>query len=240
MRKRAEAYVVYRARRSLLREQQVEAQPTEANDFALDRLSEDLLGYDLERLAKALDPTADLDFDFLGIQTLYDRDLMTDKTGGRTRRMETPQMFWQRVAMGLFKAQAGDREARAIERYGLYKTRRFRSSTPTLFNSGTPRSQLSSCYLYKIDDSLESIVIQGAAENATLSQGADGLGGYIHGTNGESQDVVPFLKMHDDQLAAVNQDGKRAGSGCAYLETWHNDVFDFLERRKNAGGAPTT
>ncbi|RYG38055.1 ribonucleoside-diphosphate reductase subunit alpha [bacterium] len=212
---------------------------------SLGRLSEDLLAYDMDRLAQALDPTADLDFDFLGIQTLYDRYLMSDKTGGKTRRMETPQMFWLRVSMGLFKAEPGDREARVIELYGLYKTRRFCSSTPTLFNSGTDRSQLSSCYLYKIDDSLESIVIRGIAENAMLSKWAGGLGGswtavrgtggYIHGTNGESQGVVPFLKMHNDQLVAVNQGGKRAGSGCAYLETWHNDIIDFLELRKNTG-----
>jgi ribonucleoside-diphosphate reductase alpha chain len=211
----------------------------------LGRLSEDLLNYDLDRLAKALDPTADLNFDFLGIQTLYDRYLLSDKSGGKTRRMETPQMFWLRVAMGLFKAEKGDREARVIELYGLYKTRRFCSSTPTLFNSGTQRSQLSSCYLYKIDDSLESIVTRGIAENAMLSKWAGGLGGswtavrgtggYIHGTNGESQGVVPFLKMHNDQLVAVNQGGKRAGSGCAYLETWHNDIFEFLELRKNTG-----
>ncbi len=211
----------------------------------LKRLSPDLTSYDIERLAKELDPISDLEFDFLGIQTLYDRYLMCDKSSGKTRRMETPQMFWMRVAMGLFKAEAGDREARALELYGLYKTRRFCSSTPTLFNSGTPRSQLSSCYLYKIDDSLESIVTRGIAENAMLSKWAGGLGGswtavrgtgaYIQGTNGESQGVIPFLKMHNDQLVAVNQGGKRAGSGCAYLEVWHSDIFDFLELRRNTG-----
>jgi ribonucleoside-diphosphate reductase alpha chain len=211
----------------------------------LGRLSEDLLGYDLNRLAQGFDPTADLDFDFLGIQTLYDRYLMSDKSGGTTVRMETPQMFWMRVSMGLFKAETGDREARVLELYNLYKSRRFCSSTPTLFNSGTQRSQLSSCYLYKIDDSLESIVNRGIAENAMLSKWAGGLGGswtsvrgtgaYIHGTNGESQGVIPFLKMHNDQLVAVNQGGKRAGSGCAYLESWHSDIFDFLELRRNTG-----
>ena len=211
----------------------------------LGRLSPDLLSFDLDRLGRALDPGADLNFDFLGIQTLYDRYLLSDKSGPRTRRLETPQMFWMRVAMGIFKAERGDREARVIELYGLYKSRRFCSSTPTLFNSGTLRSQLSSCYLYKIDDSLESIVNRGIAENAMLSKWAGGLGGswtavrgtggYILGTNGESQGVVPFLKMHNDQLVAVNQGGKRAGSGCAYLEVWHNDIFDFLELRKNTG-----
>jgi ribonucleoside-diphosphate reductase alpha chain len=210
----------------------------------IDRLSPDLRVYDLAKLATALDPTADLDFDFLGIQTLYDRYLITDKTGRSPRRLETPQMFWMRVAMGLFKDEEA-REDRAIELYQLYKSRRFCSSTPTLFNSGTLRSQLSSCYLYKVDDSIESIMIRGIAENAFLSKWAGGLGGswtsvrgtggYIQGTNGESQGVIPFLKMHNDQLVAVNQGGKRAGSGCAYLETWHNDIYDFLELRRNTG-----
>ncbi|MBN9501027.1 MAG: ribonucleoside-diphosphate reductase subunit alpha, partial [Armatimonadetes bacterium] len=177
--------------------------------------------------------------------TLYDRYLMSDKSSGLTRRMETPQMFWLRVAMGIFRQESEDREERVLQLYGLYKSRRFCSSTPTLFNSGTQRSQLSSCYLYKIDDSLESIVTRGIAENAMLSKWAGGLGGswtavrgtgaYIHGTNGESQGVIPFLKMHNDQLVAVNQGGKRAGSGCAYLESWHSDIFDFLELRRNTG-----
>lgn len=180
------------------------------------RLSDVLCKYDFETLASALDPTADLDFDYLGLQTLYDRYLLVDKTGKKARRIETPQFFWMRVAMGLFQqAEPGDRERRAIELYTLYKSRRFCSSTPTLFNSGTPRSQLSSCYLYKVDDSIESIMIRGIAENAFLSKWAGGLGGswtavrgtgsHIHGTNGESQGVIPFLKMHNDQLVAVNQ-----------------------------------
>ncbi|MFN3729047.1 MAG: ribonucleoside-diphosphate reductase subunit alpha [Fimbriimonadaceae bacterium] len=211
----------------------------------IERLSPDLLTYDLDRLAHALDPTADLDFDFLGIQTLYDRYLITDKTGHVALRLEAPQFFWMRVAMGIFKHEPGDREARVIELYNMYKSRRFCSSTPTLFNSGTLRSQLSSCYLYKVDDSIESIMIRGIAENAFLSKWAGGLGGswtsvrgtgsYIKGTNGESQGVIPFLKMHNDQLVAVNQGGKRAGSGCAYLESWHSDIYDFLELRRNTG-----
>lgn len=211
----------------------------------INRLSPDLRGYDLAKLAGALDPTADLDFDFLGIQTLYDRYLITDKTSMRNHvRLETPQMFWMRVSMGLFKEEE-NREDKAIELYQLYKSRRFCSSTPTLFNSGTLRSQLSSCYLYKVDDSIESIMIRGIAENAFLSKWAGGLGGswtsvrgtggFIEGTNGESQGVIPFLKMHNDQLVAVNQGGKRAGSGCAYLESWHNDIFDFMELRRNTG-----
>jgi len=211
----------------------------------IERLSPDLRVYDLAKLANALDPTADLDFDFLGIQTLYDRYLITDKTSSKHHvRLETPQIFWMRVAMGLFKDEE-NREEKTIELYQLYKSRRFCSSTPTLFNSGTLRSQLSSCYLYKVDDSIESIMIRGIAENAFLSKWAGGLGGswtsvrgtggYIQGTNGESQGVIPFLKMHNDQLVAVNQGGKRAGSGCAYLETWHNDIIDFMELRRNTG-----
>jgi ribonucleoside-diphosphate reductase alpha chain len=213
---------------------------------AIKRLHPDLLeAYDLDRLAEAFDPTADLDFDYLGIQTLYDRYLIVDKTGGKPRRIETPQFFWMRVAMGLFKTEETKRDEWAIRLYNLYKGRRFCSSTPTLFNSGTLHSQLSSCYLYKVDDSIESIMIRGIAENAFLSKWAGGLGGswtavrgtggYIQGTNGESQGIIPFLKLHNDQLVAVNQGGKRRGSGCAYLETWHNDIEDFLELRKNVG-----
>ena len=210
------------------------------------RISPDILEkYDLDRLADALDPSADLDFDFLGIQTLYDRYLNVDKTGDKPRRMETPQFFWMRVAMGLFKAEKSNAEDWVIRLYNLYKGRRFCSSTPTLFNSGTLHSQLSSCYLYKVDDSIESIMHRGIAENAFLSKWAGGLGGswtavrgtggYIQGTNGESQGVIPFLKLHNDQLIAVNQGGKRRGSGCAYLESWHNDIEDFLELRVNTG-----
>lgn len=209
------------------------------------RLNPKLLEYDVARLAAALDPSADLEFDFLGIQTLYDRYLIIDKTKKPSRRIETPQFFWMRVAMGLFHHETGDRESRVTGLYDLYKSRRFCSSTPTLFNSGTLHSQLSSCYLYYVDDSLEGIMYRGIAENAQLSKWAGGLGGswtavrgtgaYIGGTNGESQGVIPFLKLHNDQLVAVNQGGKRKGSGCAYLETWHNDIFEFLELRKNTG-----
>ncbi|MEM6911094.1 MAG: ribonucleoside-diphosphate reductase subunit alpha [Verrucomicrobiota bacterium] len=211
----------------------------------IQRLSPKLLEYDLDKLAAALDPSADLDFDYLGIQTLYDRYLIVDKTGETHRRLETPAFFWLRVSMGLFHAEEENREDWVIRLYNLYKSRRFCSSTPTLFNSGTLHSQLSSCYLYKIDDSIESIMQRGIADNAYLSKWAGGLGGswtavrgtgsYIKGTNGESQGVIPFLKLHNDQLCAVNQGGKRKGSGCAYLETWHNDIDDFLELRKNTG-----
>jgi ribonucleoside-diphosphate reductase alpha chain len=212
---------------------------------AIERLSPKLLGYQIDRLAESLDPSADLDFDYLGIQTMYDRYLVVDKTNKKSRRIETPQFFWMRVAMGLFLEEPKDREEWIIRLYNLYKGRRFCSSTPTLFNSGTLHSQLSSCYLYKVDDSIESIMQRGIAENAYLSKWAGGLGGswtsvrgtggYIKGTNGESQGVIPFLKLHNDQLVAVNQGGKRRGSGCAYLETWHNDIEDFVELRRNTG-----
>jgi ribonucleoside-diphosphate reductase alpha chain len=212
---------------------------------AIKRLNPRLLEYDLGKLAAVLDPSADMEFDFLGIQTLYDRYLIVDKTAKISKRLETPQFFWMRVAMGLFLDEKDDREGRATALYDLYKSRRFCSSTPTLFNSGTLHSQLSSCYLYYVDDSIEGIMLRGIAENAFLSKWAGGLGGswtavrgtgaHIGGTNGESQGVIPFLKLHNDQLVAVNQGGKRKGSGCAYLETWHNDITEFLELRKNTG-----
>ena len=213
--------------------------------IAIGRLSPDLRKYDLAKLAAALDPSADLDFELLGVQTMYDRYLIIDKTVKPARRLETPQFFWMRVAMGLFLREEKSREDWVIRLHALYKSRRFCSSTPTLFNAGTLHSQLSSCYLYQVNDTIESIMIRGIAENAFLSKWAGGLGGswtsvrgtgsYIKGTNGESQGIIPFLKLHNDQLVAVNQGGKRRGSGCAYLETWHNDIEDFLELRKNTG-----
>ena len=216
-----------------------------AHGAAIKRLNPKLLDFNLDKLAAVLDPTADLELDFLGVQTLYDRYLIIDKTVKPSRRLETPQFFWIRVSMGLFIDELGDREAKVTGLYELYKSRRFCSSTPTLFNSGTLHSQLSSCYLYYVDDSLEGIMYRGIAENAQLSKWAGGLGGswtairgtgaHIGGTNGESQGVIPFLKLHNDQLVAVNQGGKRKGSGCAYLESWHNDIFEFLELRKNTG-----
>ena len=147
--------------------------------------------------------------------------------------------------MGLFLNEAENKEEWVVSLYNLYKSRRFCSSTPTLFNSGTLHSQLSSCYLYWVDDSIEGIMERGITENAYLSKWAGGLGGswtsvrgmggHINGTNGKSQGVIPFLKLHNDLLVAVNQGGKRRGSGCAYLETWHNDISEFLELRKNTG-----
>jgi ribonucleoside-diphosphate reductase alpha chain len=213
------------------------------------RIDERLLRYRLEPLAARLDPSADLELDFLALQTLYDRYLIVDKTGEHPRRIEAPQLFWMRVAMGVCLGEPADgarsREQRVAELYAMYRERRFCSSTPTLFNAGTRHSQLSSCYLYTIQDTLTSIVGRGIAENAMCSKWAGGLGGswtavrgtgsHIESTNGESQGVVPFLKLHNDQLVAVNQGGKRAGSGCAYLEVWHNDILEFLQLRRNTG-----
>ena len=214
--------------------------------IAIKRLSPRLKQYDLAKIAAVIDPSADLELDSIGVQTIYDRYLIIDKTGQRSRRIETPQFFWMRVALGLFlDEKKRTREDWAIHLYELYKSRRFCSSTPTLFNSGTLHSQLSSCYLYYVDDSIEGIFQRGIADNAYLSKWAGGLGGswtsvrgtgaHIVGTNGESQGVIPFLKLHNDQLVAVNQGGKRKGSGCAYLESWHNDIFEFLELRRNTG-----
>jgi ribonucleoside-diphosphate reductase alpha chain len=216
-----------------------------ARGVEIDRISPRLLEFDLDKLADALDPAADMDFDFVGVQTMYDRYLIIDKKVKPSKRLESPQLFWMRVAMGLCVLEKETPEEKIIALYKLYKGRRFCSSTPTLFNSGTLHSQLSSCYLYKVDDSIESIMYRGIAENAFLSKWAGGLGGswtavrgtggHIKGTNGESQGVIPFLKLHNDQLIAVNQGGKRRGSGCAYLEVWHNDIEDFLQLRVNTG-----
>ncbi len=202
--------------------------------------------YDLEELAKHIDYKYDLDFTYLGLQTLYDRYFIVDKTGDIHYRIEAPQHFWLRVAMGLGLNESDDYRATFVYNlFDLYRKRLFCSSTPTLFNSGTLRPQLSSCYIYKVDDSLESIMGRGIFDAALLSKYAGGLGGSwtavrgtgakIAGTNGESQGVIPFLKIHNDMLVAVNQGGKRSGSGCAYLEVWHNDIFDFLELRRNTG-----
>ncbi len=219
--------------------------PALERGVAAKRVDPVLLDYDLDRLAEALDPSSDLAFDYLGLQTLYDRYLLVDKTGAEPVRLEAPQLFWMRVAMGVSLGETTEREERTLELYRVYSERRFCSATPTLFNAGTPHSQLSSCYLYVIDDSLESIMNRGIAENAMCSKWAGGLGGswtqvrgtgsHIEGTNGESQGVIPFLKLHNNQLVAVNQGGKRAGAGCAYLEVWHNDIREFLDLRRNTG-----
>jgi len=202
-------------------------------------LDERLLQFDLARLGAALRPERDLQFDYLGLQTLYDRYFLHV----RKQRIELPQAFFMRVAMGLALHEI-DREARAIEFYEVLSRFDFMSSTPTLFNSGTRRSQLSSCYLTTVPDELDGIY-ESIKENALLSKFAGGLGNdwtrvralgsHIKGTNGESQGVVPFLKVVNDTAVAVNQGGKRKGAVCAYLETWHLDIEEFLELRKNTG-----
>ena len=202
-------------------------------------LDERLLQYDLQRLGAALKADRDLQFDYLGLQTLYDRYFLHIKK----TRIELPQAFFMRVAMGLSLNEI-DREARAIEFYEILSSFDFMSSTPTLFNSGTRRSQLSSCYLTTVPDDLDGIY-ESIKENALLSKFAGGLGNdwtrvralgsHIKGTNGESQGVVPFLKVVNDTAVAVNQGGKRKGAVCTYLETWHLDIEEFLELRKNTG-----
>jgi len=207
--------------------------------IAAELLDERLGQYDLARLGEALRPERDLQFDYLGLQTLYDRYFLhVDE-----RRIELPQAFFMRVAMGLALGEI-DREARAIEFYDVLSSFDFMSSTPTLFNSGTRRSQLSSCYLTTVADDLDGIY-EALKENALLSKFAGGLGNdwtrvralgsYIKGTNGKSQGVVPFLKVVNDTAVAVNQGGKRKGAVCAYLESWHLDIEEFLDLRKNTG-----
>ncbi|GAA0524479.1 ribonucleoside-diphosphate reductase [Saccharopolyspora subtropica] len=205
----------------------------------LERLDPELATFDLDRLAHALVPERDRAFGFLGLQTLYDRYFLHhDGT-----RFELPQAFFMRVAMGL-ALREDDREARAIEFYHLLSSFDFMCSTPTLFNAGTTRPQLSSCFLTTVDDDL-SAIFHAISNNALLSKYAGGLGNdwtpvrgigaHIKGTNGRSQGVVPFLKIANDTAVAVNQGGRRKGAVCAYLETWHIDVEEFLDLRKNTG-----
>ena len=205
----------------------------------LELLDSELLRYDLDTLAAALMPERDQQFLYLGLQTLYDRYFIHDGD----IRMELPQAFYMRVAMGLATNEI-DREARTIEFYKLLSSFDFMSSTPTLFNSATLRPQLSSCYLTTVPDDLEGIY-NSFKDNALLSKFAGGLGNdwsrvrglgsHIKGTNGKSQGVVPFLKVANDTAVAVNQGGKRKGAMCAYLETWHIDIEEFLDLRKNTG-----
>ncbi len=202
-------------------------------------LDEKLLQFDLAKLGAAMKAERDLQFDYLGLQTLYDRYFLHIDEA----RIELPQAFFMRVAMGLALGEI-DREARAIEFYEVLSTFDFMSSTPTLFNAGTRRSQLSSCYLTTVADDLDGIY-EALKENALLSKFAGGLGNdwtnvralgsHIKGTNGKSQGVVPFLKVVNDTAVAVNQGGKRKGAVCAYLESWHLDLEEFLELRKNTG-----
>ena len=202
-------------------------------------LDQRLAQFDLMCLAKELDAERDLKFDYLGLQTLYDRYFLHIKE----KRIELPQAFFMRIAMGLALNEV-DREARTIEFYNILSSFDFMSSTPTLFNSGTCRSQLSSCYLTTVPDDLDGIY-EAIKENALLAKYAGGLGNdwtavraigaRIKGTNGKSQGVVPFLKVVSDTAVAVNQGGKRKGAVCAYLECWHLDIEEFLELRKNTG-----
>ncbi|MDA8328180.1 MAG: ribonucleoside-diphosphate reductase subunit alpha [Betaproteobacteria bacterium] len=202
-------------------------------------LDERLGQFDLARLSSELVAKRDYQFDYLGLQTLYDRYFLHIEE----KRIELPQAFYMRVAMGLALNEI-DREARAIEFYHVLSSFDFMSSTPTLFNAGTRHSQLSSCYLTTVSDDLDGIY-QAIKENAMLQKYAGGLGNdwtpvrsmgaRIKGTNGKSQGVVPFLKVVNDTAVAVNQGGKRKGAVCAYLETWHMDVEEFLDLRKNTG-----
>ena len=205
----------------------------------LEFLDERLKDFDLDRLGKSIKPENDLNFTFLGLQTLYDRYFITHED----TRYEMPQVFLMRVAMGL-SVDEKDKNDKAEEFYKLLSSFDYMSSTPTLFNSGTRRPQLSSCYLTTVPDDLSGIY--GAIhDNAMLSKWAGGLGNdwtnvralgsRIKGTNGKSQGIVPFLKVSNDTAVAVNQGGKRKGAFCAYLECWHLDVEEFLELRKNTG-----
>jgi ribonucleoside-diphosphate reductase alpha chain len=206
----------------------------------LDLLTPDLAQFDVTRLANALRPERDLAFQFLGLQTLYDRYLLHTPDG---TRLELPQALFMRVAMGLALRET-DRTDKAIEFYDVLSSFDFMCSTPTLFNAGTRRPQLSSCFLTTVPDDLDGI-FSAVRDNALLSKysgglGNDwtrvrGLGSHIRGTNGQSQGIVPFLKVANDTALAVNQGGKRKGAVCAYLEPWHIDIEEFLELRKNTG-----
>ena len=209
--------------------------------IAIDRLDAQLTAFDLPRLAHAIAATRDLQFEFIGAQTLYDRYLL--QHGGK--RYELPQWFWMRVAMGLALGEVEtERTTRAIEFYDTLSSFAFCSSTPTLFNAGTRHPQLSSCFLTTVQDDLGDI-FKAIRDNALLSKWSGGLGNdwtnvralgsLIHGTGGPSQGVIPFLKVANDTAIAVNQGGKRQGATCAYLETWHLDIEEFVELRKNTG-----
>jgi ribonucleoside-diphosphate reductase alpha chain len=210
------------------------------NSETNERLASQLQEFDLDQLANALKLERDLQFEYLGLQTLYDRYFIHKDQ----RRLETPQIFWMRVAMGLSYTEGKQRNEKAIEFYNVLSSFLFVSGTPTLFNSGTSHSQLSSCFLSTIMDDLHNI-FKVIADDAQLSKYAGGIGNdwtnvratgaMIKGTNGTSQGVIPFLKVANDTAVAVNQGGKRKGAMCAYLETWHLDIEDFLDLRKNTG-----
>lgn len=206
----------------------------------LELLSPDILDFDLAFLGNQLKPKRDFLFRYMGLQTLYDRYFIHSDG----RRLELPQIFWMRVAMGLAKEEGDNKNERAVEFYNMLSTFRFMSSTPTLFNSGTRHSQLSSCFLTTIEDDLLHI-FKCIQDDAMLSKWSGGLGNdwtnvramgaRIKGTNGKSQGIIPFLKVANDTALAVNQGGKRQGAMCAYLEVWHHDIEEFLELRKNTG-----
>lgn len=206
----------------------------------LELLSPDLLQFDLKLLGHSIKPKRDFLFKYMGLQTLYDRYFIH----WEGRRLELPQIFWMRVAMGLAKREGAQKNQRAIEFYDTLSSFRFMSSTPTLFNSGTIHSQLSSCFLTTIEDDLLHI-FKCIQDDALLSKWSGGLGNdwtnvramgsRIKGTNGKSQGIIPFLKVANDTAIAVNQGGKRQGAMCAYLEVWHLDIEEFLELRKNTG-----
>lgn len=207
--------------------------------ISVERLSTELYDFDLDALSKAINPKRDFLLQYLGLQTLYDRYFIHHKE----RRLETPQIFWMRVAMGL-SIREDNKTQRAIEFYNILSQLLYSPGTPTLFNSGTNHSQLSSCYLSTINDDLEHI-FKVISDDAQLSKWAGGLGNdwtsvratgsMIKGTNGRSQGVIPFLKVANDTAVAVNQGGKRKGALCSYLETWHLDIENFIELRKNTG-----
>ena len=209
-------------------------------------LSSELKSFDLEFLGETISPERDFQFGYLGLQTLYDRYFLIDRNDSFSKegkRIELPQIFFMRVAMGL-AIREKNKSKRAAEFYNLLSSFDFMSSTPTLFNSGTNFSQLSSCYLSTVEDDLDRIY-EAIKENALLAKYAGGLGNdwtpvralgsFIKGTNGHSQGVVPFLKVVNDTAVAVNQGGKRKGAVCTYLESWHLDIEEFLELRKNTG-----
>lgn len=211
-----------------------------AHGVTLKRIAPALLDFDLDKLSCSMELQRDDQFSYLGLQTLYDRYFIHEQQ----RRLETPQIFWMRVAMGLALNEKEKKTEKAIEFYHVLSKFLFVSGTPTLFNSGTPHSQLSSCFLSTVMDDLGHI-FKVIADDAQLSKWAGGIGNdwtnvratgaLIKGTNGQSQGVIPFLKVANDTAVAVNQGGKRKGAMCAYLETWHIDIEDFLELRKNTG-----
>ncbi len=212
------------------------------NGIEAERLDTRMAEYDLEQLGKAIDPSRDKFFNYLAMQTLYERYFIRNADG---RILETPQYFWMRVAMGLALGEDKSiREEKAIEFYDVLSSLRYVASTPTLFHSGTAHPQMSSCYLTTVDDKLDHI-FKSLGDNAQLSKWSGGLGNdwtnirgtgaRIKSTNVGSQGVIPFLKISDATTAAINRSGKRRGATCVYLETWHYDVEDFLELRKNTG-----